>query len=113
MFEMFGRLGEPQKIAYEFFTLAVVGAVLLFLRLKTKKLWLPIGVHCGLVMALKYSKQYGAIKSNSLPWIGGSLREGLIPIFAISIIGSIVFMFCFFFYSARAKTPQIDRPSVV
>ena len=49
----FGRLANPQSFLAEFATLVVVGTVLAVVRLRTRSLWLPIGLHAGWVFGLK------------------------------------------------------------
>ena len=87
----FARLGEMQSFLAEFTTLLVVGVVLAVVRLRTRSLWLAIGLHAGWVFGLKL---FGKLtdKSDALhewsPWIGNDLKTGLIPLVVVFFTGA-------------------------
>lgn len=84
---------EPRFIAADFLTLFTVGLVLAAARLRSGRLWLCIGMHCGWVIAFKaYNLTYVKVAAGPLNawWIGDSLRSGLLPLVALGITAGII-----------------------
>ncbi len=83
---------ELRLVAAEFFTLFGVGLVLAGARLRTGHLWLPIGLHCGWVVAFK-AFQLTHLKLPDGPagsvWIGDGLSTGLLPLAALGLTAGI------------------------
>lgn len=78
----FDQFAEPLLVLGGFTTLLVIGLILAHSRVATRSLWLPIGLHAGLILA---SESYGKIARRelaALPWIGKNLLIGLIPLAA-------------------------------
>jgi len=91
---LFSGFGDPRIFLAEFLTLAAVGAVLASTRLRTGRLWLPIGLHAGWVFGLKYFTALtipsGALnRGEILPWIGSNLKIGLAPFATVLLTGFI------------------------
>ena len=91
-FEMLGStLGtfrDPTFFVTEFLTLGLLGFMLAWCRTRTFALWLPIGLHAGLVLALKVFSLSGKIdvKSGLYPWlIGMDLKSGILPLVALGV----------------------------
>ncbi len=87
-----GHFTQPEFFVTEFTTLAVLGLLLAFCRVKTHSLWLPIGIHIGLVFALKiFSMTQKLDPSSPLQpwWIGGDLKSGLLPLIALGLCFSL------------------------
>ena len=67
-----------------FVSLAVFGAMLTLIYMRTKNLWASVAVHSGIVfMMLSYKKLFHIAKDESLVWIFGTSRmtDGIISIF--------------------------------
>lgn len=83
---------ELRFVAAEFLTLFGVGLVLAGARLRTGHLWLPIGLHCGWVIAFK-AFQLTHLKLPDCPaggvLIGDGLRTGLLPLAALGLTAGI------------------------
>ena len=95
-FEMLGRVFEKftdwQTVTSEFITLLVLGIVLAIARLRTRSLWLPIGLHAGWVFGYQlYNKNTddGPNLAAWSPWIGEDLKIGVIPLIVIVITGAL------------------------
>jgi len=88
--QIFAQFGNPMFMAAEFTTLFLVGWVLGFTRLRTRSLWLGIGLHAGWVFGIKV---YGGLTRRSmslqetLPWIGKDLKSGLVPVIVVALTG--------------------------
>ena len=82
------QFAEPRIFAADFLTIFAVGLVLAGARLRTGRLWLCMGMHCGWIIALK-AHNLTHLKASAGPlngwWIGDSLRSGLLPLAAIGI----------------------------
>ena len=76
-------------ILTEFIPMLAVGLVLAWARLRSGALWLPIGLHAGWIMALKYfimTHHFVFAKKPNELWLGvGDLRTGLLPLVALTL----------------------------
>ena len=83
-------------ILTEFIPMLAVGLALAWARLRSGALWLPIGLHIGWIIALKFftmTHHFVAAKKPSELWLGvGDLRTGLLPLGALTV----TVMFCHF-----------------
>lgn len=91
---LFDGFGHLRIFIAEFLTLTAVGAVLAFTRLRTGRLWLPIGLHAGWVFGLKYFTALTLTsealnRGETLPWIGSNLKIGLAPFATVLFTGLI------------------------
>ena len=89
-FEILGgtlcHFATPLFFVTDFTTLTLIGLLLGWCRIRTFSLWLPIGLHAGLVLALKTIAMVRGMNIDSpLPqWvIGNDLKSGLLPIAAL------------------------------
>lgn len=76
----FDQFSEPMLVLGGFTTLFVIGIVLAIARLRTRSLWLSIGLHAGWILG---SESFGKIARRemvALPWLGKNLLVGLIPL---------------------------------
>ena len=76
----FDQFSEPMLVLGGFTTLFVIGIVLALARLRTRALWLSIGLHAGWILG---SESFGKIARRemvALPWLGKNLLVGLIPL---------------------------------
>ncbi len=90
---IFHQFMEPVFVAAEFTTLILVGWILGYTRLRTRSLWLAIGLHGGWVFGIKL---FGALTrrargiGETLPWIGKDLKSGLAAVAVVAITGALV-----------------------
>lgn len=83
-----GHFTNPAFFVSEFATLTLLGLILGWCRLRTFSLWLPIGLHAGLVFALKTFSMTRTLDPESplYPWfIGNDLKSGLLPLAALGL----------------------------
>ena len=93
--QLFRGFGQVEFFVEEFLTLAAVGFVLGWVRLRTSSLWGSIGLHAGWVFGLKY---FGGLKNNTkalrqgdwIPWIGENLKIGLVPFAVVLLTGALM-----------------------
>jgi uncharacterized protein len=92
-FELLGAMllhyTEPGFFIADFATLFAVGVLLAWARVRTGRLWLPIGLHAGWIIAFKSGSlihQAGPAAAR-LPdlWLGESLRSGLLPLLTLGL----------------------------
>ncbi len=83
-----GHFTNPLFLITDFATLALLGLLLAWCRTRTSSLWLPIGIHAGLVFALKTFSLTQKLNPESPlhPWfIGSDLKSGIFPLIALGI----------------------------
>jgi hypothetical protein len=83
-----GHFTNPTFFVTEFATLAVLGLILAYTRTRTYSLWYPIGLHAGLVFALKTFSLTQTLNPDSPlhPWfIGADLKSGIFPLAALAL----------------------------
>lgn len=102
---------DPAFFITEFATLALLGLLLAYCRTRTFSLWLPIGIHAGLVFALKTFSMTQVLNTDSPlnPWfIGGDLKSGILPLVSLGIC----FALCVFLVRKLPKHDEtIDFPN--
>lgn len=104
-----GHFSDPAFFVTEFATLTLLGLILGWCRLRTFSLWLPIGLHAGLVFALKtFSMTRGLnLESPLHPWfIGNDLKSGLLPFAALGVC----FACCALVVRLFPAEPEISDP---
>ncbi|MGI8603652.1 MAG: CPBP family intramembrane glutamic endopeptidase [Verrucomicrobiales bacterium] len=102
---------HPNFILAEFATLWLAGYLLGWLRLRTRSLWLPIGLHTGWIFALglfagvaKASK--AVARHELLPWIGETLKTGLVPLGMVALTGGMLALIL-----RRRQLDPLDPPT--
>ena len=86
----FWQWREPGLVLGGFTTLFAVALVLGFARLRTRALWLPIGLHAGWVFGLKSFGKVSRHPAEPGLWIGGDLLHGLGPVLVVLLTGAAV-----------------------
>ena len=94
----FGQFADPIMVLAAFATLFLLGWILADARLRTRSLWLSIGLHSGWIfvsgIAVKMTK-----RPEILPWLGRNLLVGLVPL-GLALI-SWILMFVWLRYENR------------
>lgn len=83
-----GHFTNPLFFVTDFATLTLLGLILAYTRTRTHSLWFPIGLHAGLVFALKTFSLTQRLNLDSPlhPWfIGADLKSGILPLAALGI----------------------------
>ena len=76
----FGQVNDPMTLASAFATLFFFGCILAVARLRTDSLWLPIGLHAGLIFGSGTFSWLTHRQMVVLPWIGKNLLVGIVPL---------------------------------
>jgi membrane protease YdiL (CAAX protease family) len=77
----FDQFTEPMLVLAGFTTLFLIGVILAHARLRTRSLWLPIGLHAGWVFASGAFNKIAHREIVALPWLGKNLLIGVVPLF--------------------------------
>ncbi len=86
----FWQWHDPALVAGGFTTLFLVALILGYARLRTRSLWLPIGLHAGWVFGLKSFNKISRHLSPPNLWIGDDLLHGLGPVLMVALTGLLV-----------------------
>lgn len=76
----FHQFGQPLLLLAGFTTLFLIGWILADARLRTRSLWLPIGLHSGWIFASAIFNKLARREYEALPWLGRNLLVGLAPL---------------------------------
>ena len=76
----FDQFSEPVLVAAGFTTLFLLGWILADARIRTRSLWLPIGLHSGWILAAGLFSIMARPAAIGLPWVGKSLLVGIVPL---------------------------------
>ncbi|CAN5786296.1 hypothetical protein BH20VER1_BH20VER1_24320 [soil metagenome] len=74
------QFSEPLLVLAGFTTLFLLGWILADARIRTRSLWLPIGLHSGWIFASAMFNQVARREMEILPWLGRNLLIGLAPL---------------------------------
>lgn len=99
---VFDNLPAMPTLAFGFVTLLVAGLILAWVTLKTRSLWLAIGIHAGWIFGQQglnwFAKFRASPPEEFLPWIGpnvvsGVVPTGIIPLFALVMAAALVTLY--------------------
>jgi membrane protease YdiL (CAAX protease family) len=76
----FSQFTDPLPVVGGFITLFFIGLVLADARLKTRSLWLPIGLHSGWIFANGTFAKLAHHQVIIPPWVGRNLLVGIVPL---------------------------------
>ena len=76
----FDQFREPLLVLGGFTTLFLIGIILAHVRLATRSLWAPIGLHAGWILASMMFAKIARRDWMMLPWLGKNLLVGLLPL---------------------------------
>lgn len=92
----------PVIFAFGFTSLFVAGMILAFAALRTRSLWLPIGIHAGWILGQQgfqwLAKPTKKSIESFLPLVGpnvvsGAVPTGLVPLFVLLLTGMAVWLY--------------------
>ena len=87
---MFHQFTQPLLFVAGFTTLFVFGWILGIAALRTRALWMSIGIHAGLVFIKAIFSKVATRQSESLPWVGPELQIGLVPVALLLVAFGLV-----------------------
>jgi membrane protease YdiL (CAAX protease family) len=89
--ELFWQFREPMLLLGGFSTLFLVGWILGFATVRTRSLWMAIGLHAGWIFGtMGFSKFTKRVIKDTLPWFGSDLTVGLGSVAMVLITGGII-----------------------
>jgi membrane protease YdiL (CAAX protease family) len=101
LFQSIQHLSEPLDLIGGFVTIFVLGLVLAHATVKTGALWLPIGVHSGVVFAKMSFNKLTRHLADFPPWFGPDLTTGFGTIAILLLLWLVVWLLF-----RRAGSPQ-------
>ena len=88
----FHLFAEPMMLLAGFTTIFVLGWVLGYGTLRTRSLWMAIGLHAGVVFVKMGFAKFTKRDAELLPWIGSELQIGLVPVVVLALGGVFVWL---------------------
>jgi membrane protease YdiL (CAAX protease family) len=76
----FAQFANPMMVLASFTTLFLIGWILADARLRTRSLFLPIGLHSGWIFVAGVVGKMTKREAIILPWLGTNLLTGLLPL---------------------------------
>jgi membrane protease YdiL (CAAX protease family) len=98
----FAQFADPMLVLALFATLFLIGWILADARLRTRSLFLPIGLHSGWILVAGVVGKLTRRSTTILPWLGTNLLTGLLPL-ALGLI-TWVLMIVWLRYANRSHT---------
>lgn len=89
---MFHQFAQPLLLLAGFTTLFVFGWTLGVAAMRTRALWMSIGIHAGLVFIKAIFSKVATRQSEALPWVGPELQIGLIPVSLLLLALALVWI---------------------
>ncbi len=88
--DVFYRFTQPWQVLAGFSTLFVLGWILGYAALKTRALWLSIGIHAGCILGKYGFNEISRRKGEAMPWFGRDLQTGIAPLLILGTMGLCV-----------------------
>ncbi|MEY2487645.1 MAG: protease family protein [Verrucomicrobiota bacterium] len=86
----FAQFSEPMLVLTGFTTLFLIGWILGDTRVRTRSLWVSIGLHAGWILGNGVFNKIARRQIMLLPWLGKNLLIGIIPLGVICLTWIIV-----------------------
>lgn len=86
----FTQFSQPLLLLAGFSTLFLLGWILADARIRTRSLWLPIGLHGGWIFASAMFNKLAHRELIALPWLGRNLLVGIAPLCVALITWAIL-----------------------
>jgi membrane protease YdiL (CAAX protease family) len=114
IFSFAGSLPSVAVLAFGLASLFVAGWVLGQSAVRTRSLWLPIGLHAGLILGVQtknlFLKPSVADATGHLPWVGPSLVSGSVPTGLFALAGIILAGWLAHLYLQHVFRSAVPRP---
>ena len=88
----FSQFSQPAMLGAMFTTLFAVGWILGYVTIRTRSLWMAIGLHGGWIICQQGFGKVAKLRKDQLPWIGGELRVGIAPLITIVATGIVCWL---------------------
>lgn len=97
-----GDAPPPPMLILGFLALFIVGLILAFAALRTRSLFLPIGLHAGWVFGQQTLQWLGKFRvkpeDSLLPWVGPNVVSGAVPIGLVPVFTLLLTAFAVWWY---------------
>jgi uncharacterized protein len=100
--KLFGRFADPLLVGGGFTTIFVLGLLLADSVVKTRSLWLPIGLHAGTVFGKMSFNKLTKQLTEAPPWFGPELTVGLGSVLTLLFLWFLVWLL----FLRRALSPR-------
>jgi uncharacterized protein len=100
--KQFGRFADPLLVGGGFMTIFVLGLLLADSAVRTRSLWLPIGLHAGTVFGKMSFNKLTKQLSQAPPWFGPELTVGLGSVLTLLFLWFLVWLL----FLRRASSPR-------
>jgi membrane protease YdiL (CAAX protease family) len=88
----FDRFFDPMLVAAAFTTLFFIGWIMGDARVRTRSLWLPIGLHAGWIFAAGTFNAAARRQVIALPWLGKDLLVGIVPLIVAGLTWILILL---------------------
>jgi uncharacterized protein len=99
---LFGRFADPLLVGGGFVTIFILGLLLADSVVKTRSLWLPIGLHAGTVFGKMSFNKLTKQVTEAPPWFGPELTVGLGSVLTLLFLWFLVWLL----FLRRALSPR-------
>ncbi len=103
--QMFSSAGNPVLVLWGATALFSIGVILGGATLRTRSLWLGIGLHAGWILGQQTMNLFGRFRVKPpealLPWIGPNVVHGMVPTGAVPLVALLVTGALVWWYLAR------------
>jgi membrane protease YdiL (CAAX protease family) len=89
----FDQFRDPMLVLAGFSTIFVIGIILADARIRTRSLWMPIGLHAGWILSSMTFAKIARREMIALPWIGKTLLVGLVPL-GVCLVSWVLVRLC-------------------
>jgi uncharacterized protein len=86
----FDGIGDSMMLAAALATLFIIGCILADARMRTRSLWLAIGLHAGWIFGSGIFSVVARQRIPALPWVGKNLLVGIIPLGVAALTWAIM-----------------------
>ncbi len=102
----FHQFAEPLLLLGGFFTLFAIGVILAVSTLRTRSLWLAIGLHAGWIAGSRAFNIVFKQRDELIPWYGPRIEIGLAPLLTVIFTGILVMIYLR--YASKRPTTPMD-----
>lgn len=103
--QLFWQFAEPQRVAWGWVTLFLVGWALGYTVVKTRSLYLALGLHSGWVLAMRFYDEFMRRPIKTTSWIGKDVRMGVAPVLLLAATVLLLILIL-----GRRATPGASTP---
>jgi membrane protease YdiL (CAAX protease family) len=82
--KLFWQFGDPTRVALGWATLFIVGWILGYTVVRTRSLYMAIGLHAGWVLAMRIFYFVTRRPAGPTIWVGRELTEGIVPLLMLA-----------------------------